>query len=82
MAKWSAIVLIMMVVIAVAVTVEANKKKECFHKCSKPCKPHHGNCFKHCKAKCGDTNPHHGPGGHHHGPGGHHHGPPPRQNFT
>ena len=27
MAKWSAIVLIMMVVIAVAVTVEANKKK-------------------------------------------------------
>ncbi|CAN6933201.1 unnamed protein product [Brassica oleracea] len=56
MAKWSAIVLIMMVVIAVA--------------------PHHGNCFKHCKAKCGDTNPHHGPGGHHQGPGGPL--PPPR----
>ncbi|KAL0656015.1 hypothetical protein Bca4012_076599 [Brassica carinata] len=75
MAKWSALVLIMMVVIAATVTVEAKKQNawiKCFRKCSKPCKPNDGNCYERCKIKCGGPNPPHGPGG-----------PPPpsKQNF-
>ncbi|KAG2298451.1 hypothetical protein Bca52824_034924 [Brassica carinata] len=65
MAKWTAIVLIMMVVIAFAVTVEAydyKKFTECIRKCAKPCKPHDGNCVERCKIKCGGPNPPHGPG--------------------
>lgn len=66
MAKWNAIVLIMMVVIAIAVTVEAydyKKFKECIRKCAKPCNPHDGNCVERCKIKCGGPNPPHGSGG-------------------
>ncbi|CAF2158882.1 unnamed protein product [Brassica rapa subsp. narinosa] len=66
MAKWSALVLIMMVVIAATVTVEAKKQNawiKCFRKCSKPCKPKDGNCYERCKIKCGGPNPPHGPGG-------------------
>ncbi|CAF2050079.1 BnaA09g43660D [Brassica napus] len=64
MAKWSAIVLIMMTVIAIAVTAEAkydiNVWLKCFRKCSQPCKPHDGNCFERCKIQCGGPNPPHG----------------------
>uniref|UniRef100_A0A0D3DWC5 Uncharacterized protein n=1 Tax=Brassica oleracea var. oleracea TaxID=109376 RepID=A0A0D3DWC5_BRAOL len=67
MAKWSAIVLIMMTVVAIAVTAEAkydrNEWLKCFRKCSKPCKTHDGNCFERCKVQCGGPNPPHGPGG-------------------
>ncbi|EOA32650.1 hypothetical protein CARUB_v10015947mg, partial [Capsella rubella] len=62
MAKWSAIVLIMMVMIVV-VTVEAKWSKKdwirCFRKCSKHCDAHDGNCFERCKIKCGGPNPPH-----------------------
>ncbi|KAG2298458.1 hypothetical protein Bca52824_034930 [Brassica carinata] len=70
MVKWNAIVLIMMVVIAGAIIIEAKDNKDwikkfrkCFQKCSKPCKPRDGNCFERCKIKCGGPNPPHGPGG-------------------
>ncbi|KAL0685342.1 hypothetical protein Bca4012_052190 [Brassica carinata] len=62
MAKWNSIVLIMMVVIAIVVTVEAKENKhriKCFHKCTKVCKPHDGNCHALCKEKCRGSKPPH-----------------------
>ncbi|KAF8098207.1 hypothetical protein N665_0271s0024 [Sinapis alba] len=80
MAKWSAvIVVIMMVVTVMVITAEAKQTNgwiQCFRNCSKPCKSHDGNCFERCKIKCGGPNPPHGPGGPPHGPGG-----PPHHSF-
>ncbi|XP_019092516.1 PREDICTED: uncharacterized protein LOC104747797 [Camelina sativa] len=60
MAKWNAIVVIMMVVIVV-MAVEAKwsieEFKRCFRNCSKSCHEHDGNCFERCKIKCGGPNP-------------------------
>ncbi|KAG7641458.1 hypothetical protein ISN44_As02g014770 [Arabidopsis suecica] len=62
MAKWSAILVILMVVIA-ALAVEAKWSEkdfiQCFRKCSKNCKKHDGDCFEKCKIKCGGPNPPH-----------------------
>lgn len=67
MAKLSAVlVVIMMVVTVMVVTVESNKATNwmrCFRSCSVPCEDHDGNCFECCKIKCGGPNPSHGPGG-------------------
>lgn len=69
MAKWSAIVVIMMVVI-VAVTVEAqeNTWTVCFRNCAQSCGDDYGNCLEQCKIKCGGPNPPHGPPNSHSSP--------------
>lgn len=59
MGKWSAIVLIMMVMI-VAVTIEAQQDNgwtRCYRRCSSPCRSDDGDCFEKCKIKCGGPNP-------------------------
>ncbi|XP_024015976.1 uncharacterized protein LOC18025685 [Eutrema salsugineum] len=65
MGKWSAIVMIMMMVIVATVTADPPKQRKdwiiCFRQCSKPCKTHDGDCFERCKIKCGGPNPPHGP---------------------
>ncbi|KAG7641453.1 hypothetical protein ISN44_As02g014720 [Arabidopsis suecica] len=59
MAKWSAIVLIMMVMI-VAVTIEAQEESGstiCFRQCSQPCRSDDGSCYENCKIECGGPKP-------------------------
>lgn len=62
MAKWNAIVVIMMVMIVV-LTIDAKQDDwiTCFRKCSEPCGEHDGDCFERCKIKCGGPNPPHDP---------------------
>ncbi|KAF3572415.1 hypothetical protein F2Q69_00060198 [Brassica cretica] len=57
MEKWSAIVVvIMMVVTVMVITAEAEQTNgwmQCFRHCSKPCNSEDGICFVRCKVKCG-----------------------------
>ncbi|KAF3496291.1 hypothetical protein DY000_02054149 [Brassica cretica] len=56
MKKWSAIVVIMMVVTVMVITAEAEQTNgwmQCFRHCSKPCNSEDGICFVRCKVKCG-----------------------------
>ncbi|KAG7641455.1 hypothetical protein ISN44_As02g014740 [Arabidopsis suecica] len=61
MAKWSAILVIMMVIVVVAVEANGTKNSwiKCYRKCSKSCADNDGNCFERCKIKCGGPNPPH-----------------------
>lgn len=69
MAKWSAVLVVMMMVTVMLVTVESDKATtdwiNCFRSCSDSasCDDNDGDCFERCKIKCGGPNPPHGPGG-------------------
>ncbi|CAH8372530.1 unnamed protein product [Eruca vesicaria subsp. sativa] len=69
MAKWSALIVVMLMVVTVmVVTAESDKATgfiRCFRKCyeTEVCEDNDGNCFERCKIKCGGPNPPHGPGG-------------------
>ncbi|CAA7033294.1 unnamed protein product [Microthlaspi erraticum] len=65
MGKWSAIVVItMMVVIAATVTLEVEADEswvQCFQNCAKPCDDNDDACGERCREQCGGPNPPHDP---------------------
>ncbi|CAF1944334.1 unnamed protein product [Brassica oleracea] len=66
MAKWSAmVVMIMMVTIVMVVTVESDPSDDylkCYLSCALPCDDHDVDCLNLCKRKCSGIISHQGPG--------------------